>query len=260
MQAPIPAGGLGSGSNYFFADNSSKNIFGLTIQVVINEDLATAAPTGANQNKEAGFSFQLNCHSPIDSTNPSNSQWIVWQQYMVMVRSEVDAWVNNWTAAGLNGSGITIAPNTTTFSKLTKPNVLPAGSTLTIELQYDSSGVSAATFNLQPGGTLTTVSLIGQPLQGGGSVTTANVAPIVAFTLLLVGPEDSQHAHFISGAGSIFYSVTGNYNLLTPLATLPTSVASYATTAETANSTYSQLPVGPQTIYQQDFQVNANTW
>ena len=260
MQAPIPAGGLASGSNYFFADSSNRDIVNLTITIVISEDLATAAPTGANQNTEAGFSFQLNCHSPIDSTNPSDSQWIVWQQYTVMVRSEVDAWVNNWTAAGLNGSGITIAPSTTTFSKLTKPNVLPAGSTLTIALQWDSSGVSGATFNLQPGGTLTTVSLIGQPLQGGGKVTTANLAPIVAFTLLLVGPEDSVHAHFISGAGSIFYSVNPNFTLLTPLATLPTGVASYATTAETANSTYSQLPAGPQSIFQQDFKVNTSIW
>ncbi len=260
MQAPAPTGGLGSGSNYFFADNSGKNIVGLTITIVINEDLATAAPTGANQNTEAGFSFQLNCNSPVDAVNQNNSQWIVWQQYTVMVRSEVDGWVNNWTNAGLNGGGIAIDPSTTTFSKLAKPNVLPAGSTLTIELEYDSSGVSAATFNLQPGGTRTTVSLIGQPLQGGGKVTTANLAPITAFTVLLVGPEDGVHAHFISGAGSIFYSVSPNYTLLSPLATLPASVANPATTGETGNSTYSQLPVGPQTIFQQDFQVNPNTW
>lgn len=260
MQAPIPTTGLAGGSNYFFADSSNKNIPELTITIVVSEDIVTAAPTGANQNTEGGFAFQLNCQSAADSSNPNNPNWIVWQQYTVMVRGEVDAWINNWTAAGLNQGAVTIAPSTTTFSKLAKPNVLPAGTTLTINLLSNGSGISSATFNLDPGGTRTTISLIGQGLHGGGQVTTANLAPIVAFTLCLVGPEDSVHAHFTSGAGSIFYGVPGTFNSLTPLAALPANAPNKTTTAETGNSTYSQLPVGPQNIFQQDFQVNPSIW
>jgi hypothetical protein len=178
--APIPTSGLGGASNYFLADASNKNILGLTISIVITEDLATAPPTGQNQNTEGGFSFQLNCQSPVDSANPGNPQWIVWQQYMVMVRNEVDAWVNNWTAASLPNGPITIAPPTKTFAPLANPGVLPAGSTLTIELTCDGTGnVSEVIFDLQPGGTRTPIPLTGLALQGGGTVTTANLAPIV---------------------------------------------------------------------------------
>ena len=257
--APIPKSGLRGASNYFFADIANKNITHFTLTIIITEDLATAPPTGSNQNTEAGFSFQLNCQSPVDSANPTNTQWIVWQQYIVMVRNEVDGWVNNWTAASLLNGAITIAPPTTTFAPLARPGVLPAGSTLTIELECDLAGnVSEVIFNLQPGGTRTPITLTGQALQGGGTVTTANLAPIVAFTLNLVGPEDSVHAHFISGAGSILYGVTGN--LLMALPQLPTSVASGASTAETANSFYSPIPLGPSAIFEQDFRVDPTTW
>jgi hypothetical protein len=259
--APIPTSGLGGASNYFFADISNKNIIGLTITIVITEDLATAAPTGSNQNTEAGFSFQLNCQSPVFSANPNNPNWIVWQQYTVMIRNEADGWVNNWTAASLPNGPITIEPSTTTFAPLARPGVLPAGSTLTIELENDGAGnVAAVYFNLQPGGTRTPITLTGQPLAGGGTVTSYNLAPIVTFTLNLVGPEDSVHAHFISGAGSIFYGVNDNENALMPLPQLPTSVADGQSTAETANSFYSPLTLGPSVIFQQDFRVDPNTW
>ena len=43
--APLAMSGLGSSSNYFLADVNQRNLSGLNVSIVINEDLAAAPPT-----------------------------------------------------------------------------------------------------------------------------------------------------------------------------------------------------------------------
>lgn len=94
--APAPGAGLLSGSNYFLANNCS-NLIALEIFIGFTEDLVASQPTGTNQ---PGFAFQLNCQSPVDHANPSNPNWIVWQQYIVGIGgTSIVCAVNNWTAA-----------------------------------------------------------------------------------------------------------------------------------------------------------------
>ena len=88
------------------------------------------------------------------------------------------------------------------------------------------------------------------PLAGGGLVTSAYLAPIVAFELNLVGPGDLQYANFTSGAGRIDYYALPS---LTPLNYLPSCVANGTTTGERSNSTYGTVPAVTSTLFQQSF-------
>lgn len=252
--AAIPNDGLGSGSNYFLADVNLRNFLGLKVSILINEDLVAAPPTAGNQ---PGFAFQLNTSSPIDSANPENPNWIVWQQYIIGVGgTTLRCAANNWTAASLSGTQ-TINSPALLLATLANPNVIPAGTTLSIELTNDSAGnVTGAIFNCTPGGKTQAITLKDLTLASGGPVTTADLAPIVAFELNLVGPGDLKHAHFTSGSGTFTYSAT---NFMTPLASLPTDVADGVTTGETSNSVYSTLPAGPSNNIVQSFSVDPGT-
>ena len=264
--AAAPTSGLASASNYIFADISNNNIVGLHVDILIGDDLVAAPITGENGNTEYGFSFQLNCQSSVDLSNPSNPERIVWQQYTIIVQDDVAGWVNNWTAASLPTELPTISPPAQPFGNLAQPNILPAGSQLSIQLECDSVGnVSGVTFYMKSGGTSmlapVSIPLIGQPLRGGGNVTRADLAPIVAFTLNVVGPEDGVHAHFTSGTGAIYYGCLSPIdNTLMTLPSLPSSVAHGAFTAESANSLYGQLPPGPEPLFVQSIWVDPQTW
>jgi hypothetical protein len=85
-----------------------------------------------------------------------------------------------------------------------------------------------------------TISLPELTTSGGQSVGTTFVAPIVALTLVLVGPGDSQFAEFTSGAASVTYSASAP---LTPSLDLPSCVANNASTGETSNHVR-QCPFG----------------
>jgi hypothetical protein len=253
--AAAPNGGLGSYSNYFLADVNLRNFSGLKVSIVVDEDLVAAPPTAGNQ---PGFAFQLNTSSPIDSADPENPNWIVWQQYIIGVGgTTLRCAANNWTDASLLSGIQTINAPALVLATLANSNVIPAGTTLSIELTNDSAGnVTGAIFNCTPGGQTQAITLKNLKLASGGPVTTADLAPIVAFELNLVGPGDLKHAHFTSGSGTFTYSAT---NFMTPLATLPTDVANRATTGETSNSVYSTLPAGPSNNIVQSFSVDPNT-
>jgi hypothetical protein len=252
--APLPMNGLGSSSNYFLADVNQRNLSGLNVSIVINEDLAAAPPTPGNQ---PGFSFQFNTLSVIDAADPDNPNWIVWQQYIIGVGgTTLRCAANNWTAADLNANVITIDAPALVLKTLANPNVIPAGTTLSIGLTNDGAGnVTGAIFNCT-GGTQQTITLKDLTLANGQPVTTADLAPIVTFTLDLVGPGDEKHAHFNSGSGTFTFSAT---NIMVALASFPANVAEGVTTGETSNSVYSTLPAGPSNTFVQLFDVDPGT-
>jgi len=84
-------------------------------------------------------------------------------------------------------------------------------------------------------------------------VMSADLAPITAFELDLVGPFNGQSAVLSSGAGTITYEAT---SLLAVLNQEPSCTASGAITAETANSLYGLLPAAPSNSFTQSFNVS----
>ncbi len=259
-QDPVPGGtpvaqpgaGLRSGSNYFLASNCA-HLAGVQVLIGITEDLVTAAPTGTPQNKQQGFAFQFNCSSSVPA-NPQNAEWTVWQQYIIGIGgNSMLCAANNFTAASLSGNQSIDFP-AQQVATLARANTIPAGSTISIQLTFDSAGnVTGGTFNLTPGGTPKPIVLTSGKLSSGEQITTADLAPITAFELNLVGPGDYQHAHFVSGAGKIVYLASLP---LTALSSLPTCVANNATTGESSNSAYGLLPSGSSFVVSQTFSVD----
>jgi hypothetical protein len=83
-----------------------------------------------------------------------------------------------------------------------------------------------------------------------------DVAPIVAFTLGLVGPVCSESAVLSSGAGTIAYSASSP---LTVTNSEPGCAESTYFTAETATSSYGFLPANPGNPFSQSFAASAIT-
>jgi hypothetical protein len=98
-----------------------------------------------------------------------------------------------------------------------------------------------------------TISLIGQPLAAGGTITEADLAPIVAFQLDFVAWANSEVTKLTSGAGTIGYSSS---TLMTAQNSEPADAESDYITAETANSTYSVLFSGASNFFVQTFGVS----
>jgi hypothetical protein len=126
------------------------------------------------------------------------------------------------------------------------PNAnLPTGWQLKISLANDASGnVNAVTFVVvdNTGAPLAnkTITLLSLHNTSGVSVTSADLAPITAFEVNLVGPYGGQTTTFSSGSGTITYAAS---NPLTALSHAPTCIESRTPgTAETSNSKYGLLP------------------
>jgi hypothetical protein len=227
VQAPVPAPGpgLGSNSNYIFYDNG-KTLTNVSVTIQITEDLVSSN----------GFGFQLNAYSPNPTENTCD-----FQQFGVAVASNaLLAFINTWSEK----NGILSNENPWPTLQSLQSNKLAAGYQLTITLQNDAKtgNVTGCTFNVvdnngvaQPGLTLSLLSLP----HATTKVTQADLAPIVAFELDLVGPFNSEHASLTSGQGTLTLSAT---NDLTALTSEPAGLWAGGT-AETANSFYSSLPV-----------------
>jgi hypothetical protein len=89
----------------------------------------------------------------------------------------------------------------------------------------------------------------------GGPVRGSDLAPIVAFELNLVGPENSESTILSSGAGNIVYTSS---TPLTALAQEPSCTESGYITAETANSVYGLLPLPSSNTFTQSFTVSSD--
>ena len=241
-----PSGGLGSASNYVLYSNCNQ-LSGVSIAIDVTEDLVAAPPAAGQQH---GFSFQLNAYSPKNQANPQDPEWIVWQQYIIGVgRTAVVGAVNNWTAASLSGEQ-TINSPALVLTHPPHPDMVPAGTQLTITLSTDQHGaVNGVTFASTPGQSQSLM-LTSLTKTSGGAVTSADLAPIVALELNLVGPGDRKVANLISGAGTITYAAA---NPLEPRDGLPPCVASDVGTGESSNSVYGELPSTPSTSLTQSF-------
>jgi hypothetical protein len=245
---------LGSYANYIL-NSDSEPLRDVQVSIKVKQKLIakkTTAPAPASMEEPIGFSFQLNANSRTlkDGSSPK----IVWQQYAIEVGTNISFSINNWTASELaeppNKGNPLIDPETPPMPppvSLPEPHTIPAEYTLTITLGNDENdNVRYVTFvvadnNGKTLGNPQPIDLIGLPLSTGeGTVTTADLAPIVAFELDIVGPDNGQHTEFSSGGGLITYSAS---TPLTALGAIPTKhAAGTNTTGETSNSIYGTLP------------------
>jgi hypothetical protein len=253
--APLPGGGLKGNSGYIF-QNSCSDLVAVTIGIDVEEEISGSGPS------YAGFGFQLNCWSQgITDVN-------AWQQFAVIVgfgsppSTNITVFANSWPY-NWNGTASddtindpqTLAP----LSSLT----LQAGYHLSIQLTNQSPGnqVTSAIFgghdNLGNAITPVTITLQGLTDQQGGTISASQLAPIVAFQVLLVGPDNNINTHLTSGQGKMTISAAGDF-----IATnaLPTggcwSFNSGLTgTGEDSNATYTELPAAPSQTFVQYFSV-----
>jgi hypothetical protein len=243
---PAPRGGLEGRSNYFLASDC-KPVTGLSVAIKITQDLVA----------DFGFSFQLNAYSPPGA----NSKW---QQYCVGLDPKGPApqlvgSIDNWPAKGfddLTGDLINHFVHLLTLPG-SKP-VLPAGYEITINLANDANGnITGVTFIVtdnkgkvtkNPPIALTSLTIDGRPSQ---PITAAELAPIYAFQLNLVGLTNAQITYLTAGAGTITYAAKSP---ITVLSKVPACAGAQGTvTLEQANSAYDELPATTSTQITQSF-------
>jgi hypothetical protein len=233
---------LASRSNYFMA-NGGKNLSGVEITIDITESLVCTAngPPAKDLDSVTGFTWQLNCYSPAPKLDAV-------QQYVIgFQKGKLYGQINNW-----------VDENTLlvdAYDKLTSVSGdgLPVGYKLRIALHNDShQNVSGVTFSvLDANGNVAGSKT--RTLTDIGDVTSADLSPIVAFEINLVGPGNGESATFSSGAGTIIYQASER---LTASATKPSDAESDLITEETANSTYSVLSATAADYFTQKFGVS----
>ena len=213
---------LGSNANYFLSGSNCQSLNGVSVTIDITEDIVAAFSSGPT----TGFGFQLNGYSPLNYA-------CAWQQYVIsLYGNELMGFVNNWP---ISGNAFFFVP----FNLVALPSArLPAGYQLKISLGYDSLGnVYSATFVVidNGGNTLANVTKV---LTSIGA-TSAELAPITAFTVNVVGPINKESSILSSGAGTITYSSATS---LTPMISLPLCTETKVVTEERANTIYGMLP------------------
>jgi hypothetical protein len=233
-------GGLTSNSNYFLANNCQP-ITGLTVALTATEDIVSSS----------GFTVQLNADSPqgVDAV----------QQYVFYITGNsitgaICNWQNSWTAIVCGDFGVPSANDPSTTVSTPISNGIPNGYTLQITLQYIGTSVSGALFEVLSDGQLLgtlplPVSQTGcgfglpscpaSPYCCTGYQSSADLSPITAFQVNIVGPGGGASTTFTQGAGNIEYSVSSGS--LTPLSYAPACVETNLCTEETSNATYGQL-------------------
>ncbi len=230
--AAAPATGLGSNSNYLMASNCQP-LTDVSVTIEITEEIVSSI----------GFGFQLNANSPQGEATS-------FQQYVMFVDSgELSGAVNNFNAVGaslpVEIAGLLSLPN----------SVLPAGYRLTIALENDASGnITGVTYVVVDNDGTTRANVTKQLLTWIPGLTTAELAPITAFQLNLVGPDNGQTTTLSSGAGTITYAASTR---LTALNQEPVCIELGLVTAEMANSFYGVLPPSPSNLLTQSFNASA---
>jgi hypothetical protein len=228
-----PNVGLGSNSNYILYSGCGP-VMDLAITIDVTTDIVCQSASGSTK----GFGFQLNAYSPKNGL-------CAYQQYLIAVwGSEIAGGIDNWPISGTN------LINDFFNLASTPAETLPAGYKAKIILQNDTSGnVTSAVFIVvdNNGNTLANVT---KTLTALPNVKSADLAPISAFELNLVGPINSESAVLSSGAGTITYASS---TILTVLNQEPSCTETGSVTAELANSFYQPLPAAPANGFIQSF-------
>lgn len=266
---PTPEGGLAQNHNYWIYSNCNP-ITDLKVTIVVHEDMVYESTT---KGKGKGFAFQLNAFSQI-----GENIIVGWQQFVFGIKTptspqtefhgQLDIWPVSHTINGISTGGNNLINLGAVVVNSLPSNGVPEGYTLTISLGTDnSSRVNSATFSVtdpnsnngQPYSTTITTGTPQDPKQLAsslppqlqGPITDVDLAPILAFQLVLVGPDET-HVLLSSGAGTITYSASSP---LTALNSPPPCIKN-TVTGESTNSVYSTISVGSGTLTQQFWVAN----
>jgi hypothetical protein len=242
-----PSTGLGSDSNYFF-QNNGDNIEQLSVTIAIEEDLVS----------ENGWTVQLNGYS-----SQTDSLTWVWQQYSIGLDPNgvsfggfICAWEDPSETNNFNDLLLSFQQgfNVTTLSE---SQIIPAGTQFFILLNNDDSGtITQATYAITINGQTFsgTIDMQDEVTLTGSTPTAAELAPIHAFTLNMVGWESCEQAVFSSGSGTISYSST--ISSFFPVSVEPTNLGLISVAScETSNIVYGQLSDNAGSMFIQTFQV-----
>jgi hypothetical protein len=236
-----PTHGLRSNSNYILY-NDCKPLIGLAVTIHVTQDIVCQSASGPI----VGCSFQLNGYSP-------KNHRCALQQYLIeLYNNKLYGAVNNWPVSAVNNWTVSDHYIIDDIFPLTvMPDAkLRAGYQLNISLQNDDSGnVIGATYVVIDG--QGHIWEMPRPLS---EVAPADLAPIIAFELNLVGPSKGEWVLFASGGGTIVYT---SASPLTVLNCEPECVETGAVTNETSNASYGRLFAGPSTMIVQWFNMNA---
>jgi hypothetical protein len=231
---PAPSAGLHSFTNYLLY-SYCKPIINISVDIYVFQDVVfQSSPDGQDQ----GFSFQLNAYSPQNEKS-------AWQQYCITLdNSTLSGGICNWTV-NIDNPIIFQEVYLTSFPT---PGIIPAGYHLNISLQNDAQGnVTAAIYTVTDnnGNSLANKAM---------NVTSADIAPITAFELNIVGPRGKQSSVLSSGAGRIAYAAQNVLIVLNqqPLCTEAPTVF----TAEHSNCMYGDLLAIPDYYFWQSFNVD----
>jgi hypothetical protein len=251
VPSPATAQGLTSLSNYIFnqqcnpfVNPSPSNPVCLIVYIDVTEDIVWASGSTSTQ----GFSFQLNCYSPTRSS-------CAFQQYVIGFNGNNLTYdVDNWPK---NGNSL-INLGSPTLLSLPNP-VLPAGYQLKIGLICDNQtgNITAANYTIQDSDRNILANTT-QFLLEISNTTEADLAPIVAFELNLVGFDNGEVVYLSSGAGIITYWVPYRMTCGNARPVGANGVCTqdrYNHTIEQANSVYASLPANRNNIFKQRFGV-----
>jgi hypothetical protein len=239
---PAPSAGLGSNSNYFL-NSSCNSMTEVSVMVNVTQDIV-----GSD-----GFGFQVNAYS-------AKKDYDGGQQYLIYLDphsspAQLNCMVDNWTEDPKLGQIINhIVPLATLPSQK-----LPAGYSLNIAFKNDSSGnITGATYSAfdNKGKTIgnQTINLTSLNTISGSKVTSADLAPIVAFQMDFVDYLNGGTTVLSSGAGTVTY---GSSKTMQVLSSEPSCVDWNYSTVEKANSSYGKLPANPNGMFTQIFQTAA---
>lgn len=235
-----PEAGLKSSHNYYLY-NDGNPILGLVVTIELTKDVVC---------DDIGFHVQLNANSPVGSkTN--------WQQYVMGFDPD---YKDNGKSEIIIGSSIEYFAKPHSFNvakrspikDLPGPKTLPAGAKFIIAIKYAGNNVSGADFTYvekDGKGQLKWTIAVPPPKQKP-AVPQSVRTPIVAFQVDIVGKSSGDKAVMTSGEGTIIYTSPAP---MTVVAKKPASNGD--TAAETANSAYGELPIGPSKTFTQTFTV-----
>jgi hypothetical protein len=198
-----PQGGLASNSNYIFVNKDTQNIDNLLVTIAVTEDLHVSS---------SGLSFRLNCWTP----SPKSSSDLVEQQFgLSFDGTNFGAFLSTATLPGSNQSAPALfVDNTTLATDDAASGIIPAGTTITITINNDDNGtVTDGTFGITQGATSTGNIDVAESIPITGAT-----APIIGFTLVIVGLGNGATGQFTGGQGTVEYSASTSFS---PVNALP---------------------------------------
>jgi hypothetical protein len=234
------SGGLVSNGNYFL-EQGGRALTDPTVTIHFDGEFVSAAN---------GFSIQFNGYSQTGDYDAEQQIVVYLPAGSDTLIARIENWVNPTTELIRIDRDLADLPD----------GKIPAGYALTIAVQTNAQqNVSGATFTLTDDNNDVAgqekLTIVGQPLSTTHKpATDADLAPVTAFQLNIGGDYNGSAADLTAANGTITYAATG---LLSASDTPPSDVDIDYYTLETANLSFSQLPVAADAAMTQYFALSS---